>query len=124
MSVLPSPLAINYDPSDDNHVTRLSDSTKKSLCKLQNKKKLLGQVLHLKGELLVLADDNDSAQPTNLKEQLENIFGTNIKSKNVIQSQNNAQLSSSVVSLFDIMEVLGERAKERQGTAGTCFFRK
>ena len=34
----------------------------------------------------------------------------------MIQRQNNAQLSSSVVSLFDIIEVFGERAKERQGS--------
>ena len=48
---LPSQLAINYDPTDGDCVTRLSDSTKKSLCTFLDRKNLLGQVLNLKGEL-------------------------------------------------------------------------
>ena len=39
-------LAINYDPPDIDHVTCLSDSTKKSLCRLQNKNNVLGRVLN------------------------------------------------------------------------------
>ena len=99
-----------YEFTDRDRITRLQYSTKKGLCKIGAKKALLKRVLSLKNELLLLAKDDT----IDCHQYLNSIFSDSIESQHQIHNHNNTNLSSVVVSLFDLFTVLHERQHNNQ----------
>ena len=100
-----------YEPTDQDRITHLQDSTRKGLFKITAKKTLLKQVLILRKELLAIANYDET---TDCHKQLTNIYTESIKSQHQLHNYNNAELSAIAVSLFDLFSVLGERLKNNQ----------
>lgn len=80
---------ISYDVTEKDREECLKISTKKGLCKLMQKIQLLIGTLKLKKELLDLAQDSDSEEPTNLRDKLQSMFNKELKSPNAIKTAGN-----------------------------------
>ncbi len=109
-----------YEPTDQDRINRLIDSSKKGLCKGGNKKDLLFKVLQLKKELINIARDSNS----DLEEKLSDVISNNLRSKNVIKNKSNTDLAAIIVSLFCVFEVLEERLKDQQRRTRNSSTRK
>ena len=108
--------AHGYDPTDEDRIIRLQDSTKKGLLKSTEKKKLLIRIIedngNLKKKLLKLAKEVGGT--TDLEDRLEIIIKDDIKTKHKTNAYNNKELSAIIVSLFDIMALLEAQLNNKQ----------
>jgi len=99
----PTGTTVNYEPTNADRVTRLQDSTKKGLCKLSEKKKLLKKVFDAKEALLKIADH----ERFDTGPELANFFQKKLVSNHHVNNNcKNADVAALVVDLFDFFEAM------------------
>ena len=106
----PNRQRVPYDIVDDDRVQVLSSSKKKGLPKGEKLKRYLYDVVAARGDILKLADDPQ----TNLRDTVAAIIDKELRNKTVIDRMKKNELSTAVVSLFDIMTVLEDRSMVKQ----------